>query len=230
MIADLPLRWLVTGLFLLSGVGFTFATDRRSLTSVVSHGLHIVMVTAMVVMAWPQGLRLPTTPTEVFFLAAALWFVMTAVLTARVVAQRVVRIYEAAMMFAMAWMYSVAHHHPAIEEAGAEHHHHHHMPPGMPMPDMDMTAPDAHTDDLPNWVDAGNWIWTVVFVVAALVWGYRFATQRGAGRRRRSRTWRKTVLSAVQMLMAAGMAIMFATLLFDTTADQAIAVPAVLSR
>lgn len=233
MIADLPLRWLVTGLFLLSGVGFTFVIDRKSLTSVVSYGLHVVMVIAMAVMAWPQGLRLPSTPAGVFFLAAALWFVMTAVVTARVIAQRVVRIYEAVMMFAMAWMYAVAHQHPATDQMAAEHHHHHHMPPGMPMPDMDMDPDmgmtDAHAaDDLPSWVDAGNWIWTAVFVVAALVWGYRFASQRGVGRRRRSRSWRRTAVSAVQMLMAAGMAIMFATLLFDpTAAEQAIAIQAV---
>ena len=230
MIADLPLRWLVTGLCLLSGVGFTFVIDRRSLTSLVSYGLHVVMVIAMAVMAWPQGLRLPSTPAGVFFLAAALWFVMTAVVTARVVAQRVVRIYEAVTMFAMAWMYAVAHQHPASDQVTAEHPHHHHMPPGMPMPDMDMDMPDTHAaDDLPSWVDAGNWIWTAVFVIAALVWGYRFASQRG--RRRRSRSWRRTAVSAVQMLMAAGMAIMFATLLFDpTAAEQAIAIPVTADR
>jgi hypothetical protein len=216
VIADLPLRWLVTGMFLLSGVGFTLVTDRRSMTSVVSHGLHLVMVIAMAVMAWPQGLRLPATPTEVFFLAAALWFVMTAVVIARMVAQRVAHVYQAVMMFAMAWMYAVAHQHPPDQRVAE--HHHHHMLPGVPMPDMDMdmTATDAHPGDtMPGWVDAGNWIWTIVFVVAALVWGYRFATRRGTRRSRRNRSWRRTLGSAVQMLLAVAMAIMFATLLFD---------------
>lgn len=215
MIADLPLRWLVTGLFLLSGAGFTLVTDRRSATSVVSHGLHLVMAIAMAVMAWPHALHLPTTPAEVFFLAAALWFVMTAVVTARFVAQRVAGVYHALMMVAMAWMYAFAHQHPAPAQADTEHHHHH--MPGMPMPDMDMTAPQAHpTENLPDWVNTGNWAWAAIFALAALVWGYRFFVQRG--RPRRSRSWRRTLSTGLQTLLAAGMAIMFATLLVDPEA------------
>jgi UPF0716 family protein affecting phage T7 exclusion len=68
---------------------------------------------------------------------------------------------------------------------------------------------------LPGWVDAGNWIWTVIFVVAAVVLGYGLVAQRGGSRRRRARSWRRTVSSAVQVMMAAGMAIMFGTLLLQ---------------
>ncbi|MBX9638150.1 MAG: DUF5134 domain-containing protein, partial [Mycobacteriaceae bacterium] len=70
MIDDLPLRWLVTGLFLFSAVGFGLVADRRSWTSIVSHGLHVTMSIAMAAMAWPQALGLPPTPAETFFLAA----------------------------------------------------------------------------------------------------------------------------------------------------------------
>jgi hypothetical protein len=221
MIDDLPLRWAVTGLFLLSGVGFALVTDRRSWTSVVSYGLHLTMAIAMAAMAWPQALGLPPTPAEVFFVAAALWFAITAVLATRMVATRLVRGYHALKMLAMAWMYAVAHQHPHVDGSGAEHH----MPPNMEMPDMapnmempdmDMSGTNAHaTDNLPGWVDAGNWIWTVIFVVAAVVLGYGLVSQRGGSRRRRARSWRRTVGSAVQVMMAAGMAIMFGTLLLQ---------------
>jgi hypothetical protein len=232
MIDDLPLRWAVTGLFLLSGVGFALVTDRRSWTSVVSYGLHLTMAIAMAAMAWPQALGLPPTPAEVFFVAAALWFAITAVLATRMIATRLVRGYHALKMLAMAWMYAVAHQHPHVDGSGTEHH----MPPntempGMPpnmdpnmdpnmeMPDLempDMSGTDAHaSDNLPGWVDAGNWIWTVLFVVAAVVLGYGLVSQRTASRRRRARSWRSTVSTALQVMMAAGMAIMFGTLLLQ---------------
>jgi hypothetical protein len=118
-------------------------------------------------------------------------------------------------------MYAVAHQHPHVDGSGAEHH----MPPNMEMPDMapnmempdmDMPGTNAHaSDNLPGWVDAGNWIWTVIFVVAAVVLGYGLVAQRGGSRRRRARSWRRTVSSAVQVMMAAGMAIMFGTLLLQ---------------
>jgi uncharacterized membrane protein SirB2 len=226
MIDDLPLRWAVTGLFLLSAVGFALVTDRRSWTSVVSYGLHLTMAIAMAAMAWPQALGLPPTPAEVFFVAAALWFAITAVLATRMIATRLVRGYHALKMLAMAWMYAVAHQHPHADGLGAEHR----MPPNtempgmdpnmdpnMEMPDMEMpdvSGTDAHaSDNLPGWVDAGNWVWTVLFVVAAVVLGYGLVSQRSASRRRRARSWRSTVSTAVQLMMAAGMAIMFGTLL-----------------
>src|SRR4051794_11649310 len=124
MIDDLPLRWILTGLFLLSGAGFAISINRRSWTSVLSHGLHVVMSVAMAAMVWPQDLRLPATLPELFFLAAALWFVMTAVVTARMVAQRLVRAYNALTMLAMAWMYAVSG--PLFpDKVNAGHHHHH---------------------------------------------------------------------------------------------------------
>ena len=90
------------------------------------------------------------------------------------------------------------------------------MDPNMEMPDMDMSGTDAHaSDNLPGWVDAGNWIWTVIFVVAAIALGYGLVSQRSRPRRRRARSWRNTVSTAVQVMMAAGMAIMFGTLLLQ---------------
>ena len=57
-------------------------------------------------MAWPQALGLPPTPAEVFFVAAALWFAITAVLATRMIATRLVRGYHALKMLAMAWMWA----------------------------------------------------------------------------------------------------------------------------
>ncbi|MCV7093768.1 DUF5134 domain-containing protein [Mycobacterium kubicae] len=208
MIDDLPLRWIVTGLFVLSGAGFAVAVNRRSVASVLSHGLHLVMAVAMAAMAWPQGLRLPTTVPEILFLAAALWFVMTALLTARVVKQRVVGGYNALTMLAMVWMYAVVPGHGLTDALGAGQHHHHHHPQA---PDMDLSGMEVQPDDTwPAWIDLGNWAWTAIFVVAAVVWVYRFVTQRRTGRRRRAGAWRKSLNTAVQAMMALGMAIMFA--------------------
>jgi hypothetical protein len=52
VIDDLPLRRLVTGLFLFSAAGFVLVADWRSWTSMVSHGLHVTMSIAMAAMAW----------------------------------------------------------------------------------------------------------------------------------------------------------------------------------
>nr|WP_231123049.1 DUF5134 domain-containing protein [Mycobacterium asiaticum] len=71
----------------------------------------------------------------------------------------------------------------------------------------------APPDDGPVWVDVGNWGWALLFVVAAAVWGYRYAAQRRVVRRRRSRRWRTTLGTALQAMMAVGMAIMFGALL-----------------
>lgn len=196
MIDDLPLRWVLTGLFLLSGAGFAISINRRSWTSVLSHGLHVVMSIAMAVMVWPQDLVLPTSFPELFFLAAALWFVMTAVLTSRAVAQRLVPAYNALAMAAMAWMYAISG--PLFPGTLNAQHHHHHVP-GMSMP-----------GEPPEWIDTGNGIWTAIFTIAAAVWAYRYLT-----RRRGVRAWRKRVGSAVQAMMAAGMAIVFASMLVD---------------
>lgn len=207
MIDDLPLRWAVTGLFLLSGVGFALVTDRRSWTSVVSHGLHLTMALAMAAMAWPQGLGLPPTPAEAFFLAAALWFVISAILAIRIMGTRLVRGYHTLKMLAMAWMYAVMGGHLTPSPA--------HQMPSMPdMTAMDMAGMDEPPGDTSaGWITTGNWIWAAVFVLAAFAWSYRFITLR---RRRGTRVWRTRVGSVVQAMTAAGMAIMFAIMLFHT--------------
>lgn len=81
MIHDLMLRWVVTGLFVLTAAecGLAIIAKRRPWTLIVNHGLHFAMAVAMAVMAWPWGARVPTTGPAVFFLLAAVWFGATAV-------------------------------------------------------------------------------------------------------------------------------------------------------
>lgn len=69
MIHDLVLRWVVTGLFVLTAAECVLAIvgKRRPWAWVVSHGLHFVMALAMVMMAWPSGAQLPSTGPTVFF-------------------------------------------------------------------------------------------------------------------------------------------------------------------
>lgn len=73
MIHDLMLRWVVTGLFVLTAAecGLAIIAKRRPWTLIVNHGLHFAMAVAMAVMAWPWGARVPTTGPAVFFLLAA---------------------------------------------------------------------------------------------------------------------------------------------------------------
>jgi hypothetical protein len=193
MIDDLPLRWLVTGLFLFSAVGFAVVVDRKSWTSVISHVLHVTMAMAMAAMAWPQGLGLPPTPAEAFFVAAALWFLVAAVLAVRTIGERLAFCYHAMMMAAMAWMYAVMGGHLASDHPS--------------MPDMEA----APVSDSHGWITTVNWVWTGVFVLAAFVWGYLFITAR---RSRGIPVWRTRLGTVVRAMMAGGMAIMFAVMVF----------------
>lgn len=200
MIDDLPLRWVVTGLFLFSAVGFALVTDRRSWTSVISHALHVTMAIAMAAMAWPEALGLPPTPAEAFFLAAALWFLIVAVLPARMIGARLALGYHALKMVAMAWMYAAMGGHLTPERPSM---------PGMPaMPEMQAASADTSH----GWITTVNWIWAAVFVLAAFVWSYLFMTLR---RRREGPVWRGRLGALVQATTAAGMAIMFCIMVFQ---------------
>jgi hypothetical protein len=210
MVDDLLLRWVVTGLFVLSAAewGFAIVTQRRVWTAIVRYGLHFVMSIAMAVMVWPWGAQSPTTGPALFFLLAAAWFVIaTTLVSERTVAKRVEYGYHALMMLAMAWMYAVMNGHLLPGQSDMRHH----MPPGMQMPDMDMPATDMPANGgSPGWITAVNWFWFAGLVVAAVFWAYRFAAERSHGAAHR---WWLDSLG--QAMMAAGMAIMFGTMLFQ---------------
>ena len=161
MIDDLLVRWVVTVLFVLSAVewGFGVVTQRRVWTAIVRYGLHFVMSVAMAVMVWPWGARLPTTGPTVFFLLAALWFVVaTTFVSEKTVAKRAEYGYHALMMLAMAWMYAVMN-----------------MPADVPMPDMNMSA-----TDIPARGGSPGWITTIIGSGSPTWWSRRSSGPTGS--------------------------------------------------
>jgi len=208
---DAPLlRWVVTGLFLLSAAdwGFAVVTQRRLWTAIVRYGLHFVMSIAMAVMVWPWGAQLPTTGPGVFFLLASVWFVVaTTFVSERTVAKRAEYGYHALMMLAMAWMYAFMNGQLLPGQSTTRHH----MPTDVPMPGIDVPGIDMPASGgSPGWITTVDWFWFAGFLVAAVVWAYRFAAERSHGAVHR---WWLDSLG--QAMMAAGMAIVFGTMLFQ---------------
>lgn len=209
MIQDLLLRWVVTALFVISAAECAYAlvAHRRMSTHIVGHTLHLVMAVAMAVMAWPWGLAVPNTPSMLFFLAATVWFV---IMTLAQSGHRLVNAYHAAMMLGMAWMYAVMGGGMSPTPAdGVESSlgsgGHHGGSAGSDMAGMDM---DAMASD-PPFVTALNWLCTVGFAIAALVWLYLLVRHRADSAARPGSFFG----IACQAMMAAGMAIMFGVML-----------------
>ncbi|KKC02122.1 DUF5134 domain-containing protein [Mycobacterium nebraskense] len=203
MIHDLLLRWMVTGLFALTAAecGLAIVIKHHPWTSVVSYGLRFVMAVAMVVMAWPWNARLPTTGSVVFFLLAAVWFVIMAVVAARTTASRVLYGYHGLMMLAMAWMYAIKNGHLLPAGSGTQYH----AQPATSMPDVDMAATTtAASSGAPIWSGAVNWLGTITFAAAAVFWTGRYFTDRQHDTARY-----RSLGNLGQAMMAAGMAILF---------------------
>ncbi|MGB7360655.1 MAG: DUF5134 domain-containing protein [Mycobacterium sp.] len=209
MIEDLLPRWIVTTLFVLSAAECVYAitTARRVWAHVASQSLHVVMALAMVVMAWPWGMALPTTGPMLLFAAAALWFVA---LTLAHQGHRGINAYHAAMMLAMVWMYAVmsgsllpAPSGGASQAGGLGGHH---SMPGMP----GMGMPAANSAGTPPFITGVNWLCTVGFAFAALWWLYRYFVARKAEPSQPSHRFLGTI---AQAMMAAGMAITFDAML-----------------
>lgn len=210
MIENLLLRWIVTALFVVSAAEcvYAIATGRRGWTHIVGHSLHFVMAVAMVVMTWPRGATLPTTGPMVFFLLAAVWFVALTLVHA---GHRGIDAYHATMMLAMVWMYAVMSGSllPApsdgTSQAGGGGHH---SMPGMP--GMEMPGASADSTGSAPFITGINWLCAVGFAVAACWWLYRCVAERKAEPSLPSHGF---LGSIAQAMMAAGMAITFATML-----------------
>jgi uncharacterized protein DUF5134 len=208
MIADVVLRWIVTVLFALSAAEcvFTIATNRRGWIHVVGVLLQFVMSIAMAVMAWPWGAALPTIGPLVFFLFAAVWFVVVGIADDD---HRVVNCYHALKMATMSWMYAQMNGDLLDGQRGAGHDAHANMP-AMDMPDMDMPGMQGSSSgDHPMWIEAINWFCVIGFAVAAVWWLYRYYALRKAAP---TQPWHRFLGAVRQATMAAGMAIMFAVL------------------
>jgi Domain of unknown function (DUF5134) len=203
MIHDIVLRWVVTGLFAVTAIeyGVAVITKPRPWTSAVNHALHFVMAVAMVVMAWPWSTQLPTTGPAVFFLLAAVTFVVMAIFAVRTTSRRELYAYHGLMMLATAWMYVVMDGHLMPAPSSAR--------PEMSMPGMEMSAMNMSASNSATWFSVVGWFGAVGFALAAVFWTYRYVLDR-----RRKTAPRRSLGDLGQAMMAAGMAIFFAATLF----------------
>ncbi|HTY29608.1 MAG TPA: DUF5134 domain-containing protein, partial [Mycobacterium sp.] len=182
MIHDPALRWGLTALFGLCVVAFSLAIahGRGRWITQVGQALHVVMAVAMAVMAWPWGPKLPTTGSMVFFLLAAAWFAVLSVAPAGA-GHRVINAYHNLMMLAMAWMYAVMNGHVLPGQCAR----HGSSTPrmsttpgmGMPGPGVSGGQPGTVHDGGPGWITVVNWVITVGFAIASVVWVYRYFTK-----------------------------------------------------
>lgn len=214
MIDDLALRWIITILFAASIAGYVYvlAAQYDRWTCTVNHLFHLAMSVAMIVMAWPAGMGLPTVGPMVFFLLAAVWFALTPGWVSPGIPQRLINSYHAVKMTAMAWMYAVM---SGSLPGQTGHSSGHNMSgaPGMSMAGMDMAGPEmSSTAAEPGWMTTVNWIAAVGFAAAALFWLHRYFGERRTDPV--SHTARLARLGSLcQAVMAAGAAVMFAVLL-----------------
>jgi hypothetical protein len=212
LIDDPALRWIVTVLFCVSITGYVYVlvAQHRRWICTVNHLLHLVMSVAMIAMVWAVGMDLPAFGPMVFFLLAAVWFLVVACRVSCNNSDRVTNGYYAVMMTAMAWMYAVMD--GSLPGQTGQHSTDHTVSgsPGMEMHGMDMSGPEiSWTVSEPGWITIVNWIVTVGFAVAAVYWLYRYFADRATNPApHRARLANLGLLC--QAFMAAGIAIMFA--------------------
>jgi hypothetical protein len=208
MTADVALRWVVTVLFGLSVAECAQAllAHRGQWPTVVNHALHLVMSVAMIVMAWPWGMNVPTFPSMLLFLLAALWFAGLGLAVSTQTHDRLVNAYHAVMMAAMAWMYAAMN---GDLLTGTSAHAPNH--PGMNMPGMGTPTTDPTADASgTGWIATVSWLLVAFFAGAAAYWLYRYIGERRAAPRGAGALAHAGVLC--QAFMAAGMAISFAVM------------------
>ncbi|KZS82210.1 DUF5134 domain-containing protein [Mycobacterium persicum] len=166
------------------------------------------MAIAMVVMIWPWGLHAPTTGPAAFFLLAAGWFIALTAVSAKTIAQWTAGGYHALMMLAMTWMYVVMNGHLLPGNPVTPHQ----ASTANSMPGMQMSAMPMPADSIqPGWVASVNWLWFLVFTVAAIVWA---AISMAGWRRGGTGCTRDVLAQTGRISMALAMAIVFAVLLF----------------
>jgi hypothetical protein len=212
MIENLALRWFVTALFLLSAGECVSAlvAGHRAPVRVVGNLLHVAMAVAMAVMAWPWGAGLPTAQPCAFFLVAAAWFAVLALVEA---GHRGVNAYHLAMMLAMAWMYAVmggglvAQSAEVVAGSASASS----VPKTMPMPGMpDMQIPVSGAVTTPPFITGLNWLCAIGFAVATAWWLGIVVARR---RRDPGAPLRSLLGAGCQAMMAAGMALVFGVML-----------------
>lgn len=170
------------------------------------------MSAAMIVMAWPAGMSLPTAAPMAFFFLAAVWFVLAPGRVSSGIADRLINSYHAVKMTAMAWMYAVMSgrlpgqtYHPTDHTVAAS--------SGMHMAGMDMSGHETPWSAAePGWITTVNAFASVGFSAAALYWLYRYFDERRTEPVARSAHLAR-LAPLCQAFMAAGAAIMFGAML-----------------
>lgn len=138
MFTDPVAQWSFTVAFsvLTAYSGFRVSADFARPLQAIGHALHAVMAADMVAMAWPWWVSIPGAAQLVFFVFAALWYVIVFVLQlSRSVTKDMLgghsawhQIVHVVMMLAMVWMVAVmgdadpsgsGHNHSALSAGGA---------------------------------------------------------------------------------------------------------------
>lgn len=216
LVEDVLLRWVVTVLFGLGAIDSITALIRRrgDRHYEIAHSLFLVMAVAMIVMAWPIGLRLPGVPPLVFFAGAT---VVLAVIAARTLMARRFYVYASLTMGSMVWMYAVMSRHSLASSGADGPSASHHL--GADDAVAEMASMHGATSS-PGWMSPLNLLIVLAFLVATLVCTGKFvAAMWAAPRIRRSqavsftRRWQREIGWLCHGCMAAAMGIMFATLL-----------------
>jgi hypothetical protein len=175
---DVALRWIVSALLGASIATYVYFLVRHARwTGTVDHCLHLTMLAAMILMAWRIDLGVPALGPIIFFLAAGIWFVHEAGTASLAAPGRLNSYYSAAMMAAMAWMYTVMNGSlPGQTKQSSDMSGMDMNMPGMEMSPNGMSRPPS----APGWITSVNWIAALGFAIMALYWSYRyFAERRG---------------------------------------------------
>jgi hypothetical protein len=220
VVEEFALRWTVTILFVISAgecLVTTFARHRNPAV-IVGNLLHVLMALAMAVMAWPWGAALPTIPPMVFFLLAAVWFLVVVIRSRD--GQRIRNFYHLVMMLSMAWMYALMNGNilpgqaTSSADATADHHDMHTSPLDRHNQEVLVDNDGLSWADLPAWINTVNWAFAVSFAVATAYWFYRYVTKARVEFQNDSFELAQDRLGVLcQAMMAGGVATMFGLLI-----------------
>jgi hypothetical protein len=214
MIDESLLRWTLSFLFVLSAADCFIGTvvRRGTRTEVIGYSVHGLMALAMVASVWPLGAGVAMNGFLVLSVSATMWFGAVALRNSE---HRRVAAYHALMMLAMAWMFATMSGLVPIpgSGSGADGLHGSGSTSGMGMSGMDMQIEPAGATSAgvsTSFVVGINWVCLIVFADAAAWWMVWLFVRR-AGDVCPSR--RQQVRIGTEAITAAGMAVMFATML-----------------
>ena len=215
MINDLVLRLVVTAVFCVAIAGYSYllVAQHGRLSGTVNYLLHLVMLIAMVVMAWSARTNIPAAALTVFFLIAGIWFLGVLAALASGIRERLANGYHAVMMAATALMFAVMGGDLLASQSDHSEVHDVHASAMHPLSAMEMSSTDMSSHAIePAWITAIGWIATLGFAVAALYCLFRLFAERRTSRVPHDASPAQEGLLC-QACMAAGMAIMFAVML-----------------